>query len=72
MYLPFFIFKIFISMIYKQKVQGLLETLEAKLRLIENVSTGAMRMNNDEVAHLINQTKKITEQIFDIVALEKD
>ena len=59
-------------MIYKQKVQGLLETLETKLRLIENISTGQMRMNAEEVAYLINQTKKLTEQISEIIRLEKE
>jgi hypothetical protein len=68
---PFLLFKIFISMIYKQKVQSLLETLEVKLRIIESVSTGQMKMSNQEVAHLINQTKNIREQLSEIVRLEK-
>lgn len=58
-------------MIYKQKVQSLLETLEVKLRIIESVSTGQMKMSNQEVAHLINQTKNIREQLSEIVRLEK-
>jgi hypothetical protein len=58
-------------MLYKQRIQSLLETLEVKLRIIESVSTGQMKMSNQEVAQLINQTKNIREQISEIVRLEK-
>jgi len=59
-------------MMYKQKVQGLLEALEGKLRMIENVSTGALRMSNTEVELLIKQTKDIREQISELVRIERD
>jgi hypothetical protein len=58
-------------MIYKQRVQSLLETLEVKLRLIESISTGQMKMSQTEVAQLINNAKNIREQISEIVRLEK-
>ncbi len=59
-------------MVYKQKVLGLLEVLEGKLRLIENVANGSMRMSNEEVTNLINQTKKVKEQLFDLISIERD
>ena len=59
-------------MVYKQKVLGLLEVLEGKLRLIENVANGSMRMSNEEVTNLINQTKKVREQLLDLVSIERD
>lgn len=59
-------------MMYKQKVQGLLDTLEGKLRMIENVSTGALRMSNVEVEQLIQQTKNIRDQISELVRIERD
>jgi len=58
-------------MIYKQRVQSLLETLEVKLRIIESISTGQMKMSQTEVAQLINNAKNIREQISEIVRLEK-
>jgi hypothetical protein len=57
---------------YKQKIQGLLEVLEGKLRMIENVSTGALKMSNAEVENLISQTKNIREQISELVRIERD
>ena len=59
-------------MVYKQKVLELLSTLDAKLRLIENVSTGAMKMSNDEVGTLVNQTKKIRDQIENLISIERE
>ena len=59
-------------MVYKQKVLGLLEALEGKLRLIENVSNGALRMDAQQVNQLIDQTKKIREQLYDLVSVERD
>ena len=59
-------------MVYKEKVLGLLQTLDGKLRLIENVSNGSMRMSQEDVTSLINQTKKIREQIEDLVSIERE
>ena len=59
-------------MIYKQKVQGLLEALDGKLRIIENVANGAMRMDSQQVSQVIEQTKKITEQISSLISIERD
>jgi hypothetical protein len=59
-------------MIYKQKVLGLLEALEGKIRLIENVANGSMRMSTEQVDQLISQTKKIREQLVDLVSIERD
>jgi hypothetical protein len=58
-------------MLYKQRVQSLLENLEVKLRIIESVSTGQMKMSQQEVAQLINNAKNIREQLSEIVRLEK-
>ena len=58
-------------MVYKQKVLSLLEALEGKLRLIENVSNGAMVMDRQQVNQLIQQTKQIREQLYDLVSIER-
>ena len=58
-------------MVYKEKVLGLLEALEGKLRLIENVANGSMHMDRQQVSQLIEQTKKIREQLYDLVSVER-
>jgi len=59
------------DMVYKQKIMGLLEALEGKLRLIESVSQGILRMEPEQVDDLIQQTKKIREQIYELVSIER-
>lgn len=58
-------------MIYKEKVQNLLEVLAAKLRIIENVSNGSMRLSQHEVNQVINDTKRVTENISEIISIER-
>jgi hypothetical protein len=59
-------------MIYKQKVLGLLEALQGKIRIIENVAAGAMRMDAQQVDQLIKDSKKITEQLNELISIERD
>jgi hypothetical protein len=58
-------------MIYKEKVINLLEVLNAKLRIIENVSNGSMRLSQAEVNQVIKDTKLVTERISEIISIER-
>ena len=58
-------------MIYKEKVINLLEVLNAKLRIIENVSNGSMRLSQAEVDRVIKDTKAVTERISEIISIER-
>ncbi len=58
-------------MIYKEKVINLLEVLNAKLRIIENVSNGSMRLSQAEVDKVIKDTKAVTERISEIIIIER-
>jgi len=59
-------------MIYKEKVQGLVEVLNGKLRIIEGIATGAIQMNNVETVQIIADTKKVVERIGELVSIERD
>ena len=59
-------------MVYKQKVLGLLEALSGKLRIIENVASGAMNMDAQQVDQIITDSKKLTEQISELISVERD
>jgi len=58
-------------MVYKEKVINLLEVLTAKLRIIENVSNGSMRLSQAEVDRVIKDTKAVTERISEIISIER-
>jgi putative sterol carrier protein len=59
-------------MIYKEKVQGLVEVLNGKLRIIEGIATGAIQMNNQETVQIIAETKKVVERIGELISIERD
>jgi hypothetical protein len=58
-------------MIYKEKVINLLDVLNAKIRIIENVSNGSMRLSQAEVNQVIKDTKEVTERISEIISIER-
>ena len=59
-------------MMYKKKVQELLDVLEGKLRIIENTATGQMRLSNQEALTIINQAKQVRERIAELVNIERE
>lgn len=59
-------------MMYKTKVQELLDVLEGKLRIIEATVSGQMRLSNQELLVVINQTKQIREKLSELVSIERE
>lgn len=58
-------------MIYKQKVEMLLDTLYNKILIIERVAQGTMPASANEVNRTIEESKKIVEQLAEIVSIER-
>ncbi len=59
-------------MIYKEKVQNLLEVLNGKLRILEAVTTGAMRLSAQETNTIVKSAQKISENISEIIGIERN
>jgi hypothetical protein len=59
-------------MIYKEKVQNLLEVLNGKLRILEAVTTGAMRLSAQETNVIVKDAQKISENISEIISIERN
>jgi plasmid maintenance system antidote protein VapI len=58
-------------MIYKDKIQGLLESLDMKLKVIQNISNGTMRLEPKEITAIIQDARKITERISELITIER-
>jgi hypothetical protein len=58
-------------MIYKEKIQGLLESLDMKLKVIQNISNGTMRLEPKEITAVIQDARKITEKISELISIER-
>jgi putative sterol carrier protein len=59
-------------MIYKEKVQNLLEVLNGKLRILEAVTTGAMRLSAEETNRIVKDTQKISDNLSEIISIERN
>lgn len=59
-------------MIYKEKVQNLLEVLNGKLRILEAVTTGAMRLSASETNKIVKDAQKISDNLLEIISIERN
>jgi putative sterol carrier protein len=57
---------------YKTQVQNLLEVITGKLRIIEAAATGTMQLPHSEILQVINDAKKVTERVSELVSIERD
>jgi hypothetical protein len=68
---PFFIFKILINMIYTEKIQTLLESLDGKLRIIQNVANGAQQLPPSQINATLEDARKIVERVSELVSINR-
>ena len=57
---------------YKQKAENLVEAISAKLRIIENVAVGTMQIPHPQVLDVINDTKKLSNQLAELISIENE
>ena len=58
-------------MIYNEKIQGLLESLDGKLRIIQNVANGAQQLSPSEVNTVIEDARIIIERASELVRINR-
>ena len=57
---------------YKQKAENLVEAISAKLRIIENVAMGTMQIPHPQVIEVINDTKRLSNQLAELISIESE
>ena len=68
---PFFYLKILINMIYNEKIQNLLESLDGKLRIIQNVANGAQQLPPSQINATLEDARKIVERIGELTRINR-
>ena len=58
-------------MVYKEKVQGLLDSLSNKFKIIEQISRGEVNLPARDVKSIINETSSLIERISNLVNAER-
>jgi len=58
-------------MIYNEKIQTLLEALDGKLRILQNVAKGAQQISPSDVNMVIEDARKIVERVSELVGINR-
>jgi hypothetical protein len=58
-------------MIYNEKIQTLLESLDGKLRILQNAVNGAQQLSPSEANTVLEDAKKITERVSELVRINR-
>ena len=58
-------------MIYNEKIQILLESLDGKLRILQNVANGAQQISPSDVNTVIEDARKIVERVSELASINR-
>ena len=58
-------------MIYNEKIQNLLESLDGKLRILQNAVHGAQTMTPTEAHTTLEDARKIVERISELTRINR-
>jgi hypothetical protein len=58
-------------MIYNEKIQTLLDSLEGKLRILKNVASGAQQLSPSDINQTIDDAQKILERVSELVRINR-
>ena len=58
-------------MIYNEKIQTLLEALDGKLRILQNVANGAQQLSPSDVNQTIEDARKVVERVSELVRINR-
>jgi hypothetical protein len=58
-------------MIYNEKIKTLLEALDGKLRIIQNVANGAQQLSPSQINTTIEDARKIIERVSELVSINR-
>lgn len=58
-------------MIYNEKIQTLLESLDGKLRILQNVIKGAQQITPSQAIEVLEDSRKIVERISELTRINR-
>ena len=58
-------------MIYNEKIQMLLESLDGKLRILQNVINGAQQITPSQAIEVLEDSRKIVERVTEFTRINR-
>ena len=58
-------------MIYNEKIQTLLESLDGKLRILQNVIKGAQQITPSQAIEVLEDSRRLVERISELTRINR-
>ena len=58
-------------MIYNEKIQMLLESLDGKLRILQNVINGAQQITPSQAIEVLEDSRKLVERVTELTRINR-
>ncbi len=58
-------------MIYNEKIQTLLESLDGKLRILQNVINGAQQITPSQAIEVLEDSRRLVERISELTRINR-
>jgi hypothetical protein len=58
-------------MMYKERIETLLDTLESKLSILKSVANGSIQLNAEDIIFIIEDCKKVNQQLKELISIER-
>jgi len=58
-------------MIYNEKIQMLLESLDGKLRILQNVIKGAQQITPSQAIEVLEDSRKLVERVTELTRINR-
>ena len=58
-------------MIYNEKIQMLLESLDGKLRILQNVINGTQQITPSQAIEVLEDSRKIVERVTELTRINR-
>ena len=58
-------------MIYNEKIQMLLESLDGKLRILQNVINGAQQITPSQAIEVLEDSRRLVERISELTRINR-
>lgn len=58
-------------MMYREKIESMLDTLDSKLKVLQGVSNGTIKLSTNDINFVIESCIKLKESIKELISIER-
>lgn len=58
-------------MMYKEKIESMLDTLDSKLKVLQGVANGTIKLSTNDINFVIESCIKLKESVKELISIER-